>query len=481
LAVLDLQPGFYWSGVNSDDGFRVSFAANPLDVAALIPNVFEGGKGASDVNGLFQITQAGLYPVQLIWYEGGGGASVEWYIQNTLTYQRTLVNDTATPGYVKAYQYPVSAPPAGYVKSVTPTNPASGVRQGVGVGKKVQAVIVDGTTPVDQNSITLKLNGIAVSPITKNKVGTETTVTYNQPLAASSQITAEVSWTDAAPRSSSWTFTTGILPGSTFVIEAEDFNTGGGQTVAGASTMPYLGNAYSNLNALALIDFDRPTQSDSPLYRFGETNTFTGTAVNVPMDPGPGDFDRGGWDVAVNYKIGWTGAGQWYDYTRTFPPGNYTVYAALSHGDAVASASRVRATLQQVTAGVTTTNQTVVQLGTFEGPATGGWGLNRLVPLMNGAVPASVSLSGVQTIRFTTDSGDYDFFAFVPGGAAAPRFDPPTLSGATVTIAWTGAGVLQEASNLTGHASDWTDVVNPTNPFPVTPGASTQKFYRLRP
>jgi hypothetical protein len=482
LTVLELQPGFYWSGVNSDDGFRVSFAANPLDALPIIPNVFEGGKGPSDVNGLFQITQAGLYPVQLLWYEGGGGASVEWYIQNTLDYQRTLVNDAGTPGYVKAYQYPVASTGAAYVKSFTPANGAPRV----GLGKPIQVVLVDGSTPVDQNSIKLLINGTQAGPLIMNHVGTETTVSYAQPLAASTVHNVEIQFSDSLPRSGAWSFTTGVLPGNTFVIEAEDFNTGGGQTVATGSTMPYFGNAYSNLSAIVGIDFLRPHQSDSDLYRKGETNALAlagyPTLVNQPMDA-TGDVDRGGWDLTVNYKLGWIGDGYWYDYTRTFPNGNYNVYAAVSHGDPSTSATRIGGSLQFVTAGATTTNQTLVQLGTFDGPATGGWGVNRLLPLLgsSGNV-ASLAIQGQVTFRYTSKNGDYDFIAFVPAtGPAQPRFDPPTLSGGTVRIAWTGAGVLQEASNLTGSQGDWTDVANPTNPYPVTPGASARKFYRLRP
>src|SRR2546421_3454815 len=47
---------------------------------------------------------------------------------------------------------------------------------------------------------------------------------------------------------------------------------------------------------------------------------------------------------------------------------------------------------------------------------------------MNGGVVASVPLSGAQTIRLTTDSGDYDFLAFVPA-APSLRFNTPTISG----------------------------------------------------
>jgi hypothetical protein len=477
LTVLDLQQGWYWTGVNSDDGFRVSFAANPLDVTAVVAAIADYGKGASDINGLFYVQQSGLYPCRLIWEQGGGGASCEWYMQNTVNYQRTLVNETAVTGFVKAYQYPVAAPPAAYVKSITPTDPGAGIRPGVGLGKKVEAVIVDGATPIDANSIVVKLNGTAVSPITKNKSGNETTVTYNQALPANSKVTVELSWTDSAPRSSSWSFNTGILPGSTFVIEAEDFNSGGGQTQAAASTMPYFGGSYSNLSATLGVDYKEGDGNDSRPYR-------PTLVPNANMDAGPGDFDRGGWDLKVNYKIGWIDNGDWFDYTRTFPAGSYNAYVAVSHTDAPTSATRIGGTLQLVTGGVTTTNQTLTQLGTFDGPATGGWGLNRLIPLTDASGNAvSLSLSGAQTLRYTASNGDYDFLAFVP--ATSPpqlRFDPPIISGNQVTISWVGTATLQEASNLTGSANDWSNVSPPPSgtTFTATVSATGQKFYRLK-
>jgi hypothetical protein len=339
----------------------------------------------------------------------------------------------------------------------------------VGTGKKIEAVIVDGSSAIDQNSIQIKINGTAVTPITKNKVGNETTVTYTQPLPANQLVTVDLLWTDTGARSSTWSFTTGPLPGNTFVIEAEDFNTGGGQTIAIASTMPYRGNAYSNLAAVVGIDYDRNNQGDSPLYRIGEVN-------NVPMDPGPGDFDRGGWDMTVNYKIGWAGNGHWYDYTRTFPAGSYNVYAALSHGDPAASGV-IGGSLQLVTAGQTTTNQTLSQLGTFSGPRTGGWGANRLLPLMNGGTMASVPLSGQQTIRFTLADGDYDFLAFVPSAPAGPLFSPLVLSGGSFTLQWTGTGTLQETTSLS--PSNWQPSANQANPQTVTPGTTGSKYYRI--
>jgi hypothetical protein len=64
-----------------------------------------------------------------------------------------------------------------------------------------------------------------------------------------------------------------------------------------------------------------------------------------------------------------------------------------------------------------------------------------------------------------------------------PRFNPPVLSGSQLTITWTGSGTAQEATNLTGNASDWSNVSPPPsgNNFSVTIGSAPRKFYRISP
>ncbi|HEX7863108.1 MAG TPA: lamin tail domain-containing protein [Verrucomicrobiae bacterium] len=193
---------------------------------------------------------------------------------------------------------------------------------------------------------------------------------------------------------------------STFIIEAEDFNHGGGQHVAAASTMPYLGGAYNNLGAVVNVDYFEPADDgSSPEYRMGEN-------PNVPMTQNP-DMNRGTWSVTTNYRIGWIAAGDWYNYTRTFPAGQYKVSAALSHEST--AEGMLAGALQRVTAGATTTSQTVQQLGVFSAAGSGGWGANNLVPLVDGLGNQVVlNLSGLTTLRFTAQSGDYDYLRFDP-------------------------------------------------------------------
>ena len=143
---------------------------------------------------------------------------------------------------------------------------------------------------------------------------------------------------------------------------------------------------------------------------------------------------RGFVDLDINYKIGWVGGGQWYNYTRTFPTGKYNVHVGLSHGDGVSSNTKIGGSLQRVT-GATTANQTLVELGTFSGAATGGWGVNRIIPLTdaNGAM-AAIDLSGTQTLRYTTSNGDFDFILLTPVAPTVITGTPPSgFAGATLT------------------------------------------------
>ncbi|MCX6902906.1 MAG: hypothetical protein NTW03_05415, partial [Verrucomicrobia bacterium] len=84
VTYVQLQPGLYRWGVNSDDGFRVQL--NPSlkagDPAAITLGEFSGGRGASDTTFDFMVTEPGLYPIRLTWEQGGGGANVEFWNMN---------------------------------------------------------------------------------------------------------------------------------------------------------------------------------------------------------------------------------------------------------------------------------------------------------------------------------------------------------------------------------------------------------------
>ncbi len=221
-----------------------------------------------------------------------------------------------------------------------------------------------------------------------------------------------------------------------FVIEAEDFNYNSGQTQSGASTMPYYGGAYNGLGAVANVDYANNDGPDSVQYRLG-------LSPNVDLTPNA-DYDRNGWTVTTNYRIGWIDPGDWFNYTRSFPAGYYNVYAALSH--ASTAAHMLAGSLQQVTSGASTSSQTLQALGSFDAPGSGAWGLNNLVALQdNNGNPALLNLQGVITLRFSAASGDYDYLAFQR--LLAPQITQPPANTSVVEDGTAGFSV-QLASTI---------------------------------
>ena len=205
----------------------------------------------------------------------------------------------------------------------------------------------------------------------------------------------------------------------TFIIEAEDFNTGGGQHRPEASVMPYLGGAYNGLSAVAEVDFNDPGAPESITYRTSDQG--------VGVNPLGSDLARGSWTVTADFRTGWSDPGDWMNYTRNFPAGEYYVLARASSGG-----NPIRASLDEVTAGAATAEQTLVPLGTFEAPNTGGWDTFTFVPLRTAdGQLARVTLAGERTLRYTVGDGNVDlnYLALIPtaGAVLAPEGIAGTL------------------------------------------------------
>jgi hypothetical protein len=110
LTYLELPAGFYSMVVNSDDGFEVTVGTSrPGEQKYLSLGRFDGGRGASDTRFYFNIEQAGVYFFRLLWFEGGGGANVEWFTVDN-SGARSLINGEQA-GSLKAYRTRTVAEP----------------------------------------------------------------------------------------------------------------------------------------------------------------------------------------------------------------------------------------------------------------------------------------------------------------------------------------------------------------------------------
>ncbi len=102
LAYLEFPAaGVYGMVVNSDDGFQVS-TGNSADPTHLVLGKFDAGRGAADTEFYFRIQTPGVYLFRLLYFEGTGGASVEWFTVNAAG-ARLLINGPQ-PGALKAYR-----------------------------------------------------------------------------------------------------------------------------------------------------------------------------------------------------------------------------------------------------------------------------------------------------------------------------------------------------------------------------------------
>jgi hypothetical protein len=216
LAYLSLPAGTNVMGVRSDDGFSVTIGgAAPSDAyspQATVVGSFNGGRGASDTIFKFVIQKAGLYSARLLYENGGGDGSVEWYtVRSDGKY--ALVNDVANEG-IAAYRA-VTTAGAAYASTITPSPGSTGASP----QPTLSVVLQDGATPIDTTKIGLSFNGAAVTP-TVSKSGSQTTVTYKPSalLPANTVQTAAISFMDGTtPRTNTWKFTTGsfiTLPAS---------------------------------------------------------------------------------------------------------------------------------------------------------------------------------------------------------------------------------------------------------------------------
>jgi hypothetical protein len=474
IAYVNLSQGLHRWGVNSDDGFKVSIAPGQPSPAGITLGEFDGGRGAADTLFDFVVETAGYYPVRLLYWEGTGGANCEWFSENIATGERILIGDTV---YFPTTAYQVFRTGQGraYIRKLVPSSGWTGT-QPTG---PIQVELQDGRTQVTEAK--LYVDGAEVS--TGTKTGQITTINYvpTTPWQAGTLHTGQVVYTESgqtSPITNNFTFvirsaTFEDLPADSFWIEAEDWDHGGGETVASASTMPYLGGAYNGLLSELNVDYSDVQNIGDAGIDFSYRGDRRPNHVNLTLHTGAGvlAIERpGGVTMTTNYRIGWSGS-FWGNYTRNIPAGNYLGYAALSHGDGVATV--MEADLDRVTAGVGTTTQTLERIGTFRGTGSGGWGSSVIVPLKapSGADAIVTFPGGPVTLRVAARIGDFDWFVFAPT-TELPPVDQPEFTNiqlntdGSITVEWTGGGTLQAAPTVLGP---WENVDGATSPYTFTP------------
>jgi hypothetical protein len=251
------------------------------------------------------------------------------------------------------------------------------------------------STTIPTSGVQVILNGVDVSSqLTFGGTASSRTVSYSN-LTLNRNYTGTVKITDA----NNFTLTVPVrfdtFSPTNFVWEAEDFDFSGGQFIDNPTpSVTSSPTSYFGRIGVQGIDENETGNNgtgDGPEnYRAGDIMS-TDLASETPRP----QFAAAG---AQDYSVGWFNNGEWINYTRTFPAGDYTIYARVANGNG----GNANAFLSKVTAGQGTTNQTTVQLGTFSF-AGRGWSSYDLVPLTDayGNIQ-TIHLSGQTTLRLTS-------------------------------------------------------------------------------
>lgn len=217
LTIVEIpEAGLYKFAFNSDDGFRTTAGQTGDILKAIELGVDSRGRGATTTFYDVYFEEAGFYKLRSLWYEGVGGANLEWWTAEADGTPIALLNDDANGG-LNCYRDNIPEDPASVVwfdpirRGATQTMPnvlpmTLGVRP---TTVSITAVIRNGATDLDADSVSLTLNGGAITPEIDTS-DDDTTITYTSEsiYAAGSTNVVVLDFTHdgGTMESRSWTF-----------------------------------------------------------------------------------------------------------------------------------------------------------------------------------------------------------------------------------------------------------------------------------
>jgi hypothetical protein len=281
---------------------------------------------------------------------------------------------------------------------------------------------------LDPTGISVVLNGqtlTAVNGLTVSGTGTTRNVSFGG-LTANTDYKAVINVTDAGSANSTTTVYFDTFSTNDVVIESEDYNFQKGISLddpvlyaEGTS-----GVADSFIGQVGEPDVDyhdtRTDLRDAP-YR-PEDHVRMQHTLDLPRQK---YIDAGGAAALVfDYDVADIATGEWLNYTRNFPAGNYEVYLR----EALVNGALAKAELQEVTSDPASGNQSTRTVGTFILPTTGYQYRN--IPLTDaaGQNKSVLNLSGKKTYRIFQVDGDpadggifQNYLVFVPTTASGTQ------------------------------------------------------------
>jgi hypothetical protein len=277
---------------------------------------------------------------------------------------------------------------------------------------------VTSSAGVSSNSVTVNLDGVLLTGLTFSGSNNFWSVSYNS-LALNTNHTAVISATDLNGNNATSTVTFDTFPSGLFTWEAEDYDYNGGQFIDNPPV-----DAYFGLSATADVDFHDVNAGG--VYTYRPNGTASGTTGSTrPQYAGTND-----------YIIGFFGADEWGNYTRTYPAGRYYVWGQYAAGGGEASTS-----LSIVTSGWGTTTQTTNVVGTFTIPNS-SWTEYIWVPMRDvngnlGKVILNGSTNTLKLVRASTGPDvNVNFFMLVPASDPGQTTLTAALSGGNINLSF---------------------------------------------
>ena len=418
------ETGTYRFFVASDDAsvLRISTDADPANAVKVAEEtgcckdftLDDGG-----LSGTVDLVAGNQYYMESLLKEGGGGdwMTVGWRMPSEDIDDVPAGNQTGIPGKYFTGTLVIPALSA----SASPADGATGVDPSPAITLNVN----DGNTTLDAASVSISVNGTKLDHEVTETIGyygaAYSISATSAKLAGSSENAVSITFSDSAGASttieSSFTVTDNLVllaeAGTVKYIEIEDFNYDGGSWMTFEEVGT--GGAYDGLGAEMGVDLNN-AGNNSPKYRVIDPHP--------GMTESPWDSGRNGFNMEVDFKMGWNGGGEWWNYTRDFAEEDtyYNVYGRFSSGGGA-----INNKLSIVTSDATTADQTLEDVGVFQGPATGGWDTMKFFPMTDSQGNLGVvKIAGETTVRLSMMGGamDANYLAFVK---SAVQSYPPLL------------------------------------------------------
>lgn len=203
LSVLYLPVGSYQLGATHDDGLKISVGSEPRDIFAA--KSLASNAGTTEIGPInIVVTNAGYYPVRLLWGQGVGNAHLEFFNYDWATGQRQLINDRTKTSGITAYAS-AAALTHPYVLWVSPMPEEIGQLPTVTLTAKLQ----DGSAATIAEA-RLSCNGAS---ITGSKTGAVTMVKLSPGRLSSGAHTVTLVYTTSlgVTTTNFWNFTVGAM------------------------------------------------------------------------------------------------------------------------------------------------------------------------------------------------------------------------------------------------------------------------------